>query len=78
MLVMAIALWRARSERAIWITMVVLLAPIATILLIGISQSSGRFNLARDGQGMFQFIVPLCLTVTVQWFLLRRTLRQGR
>ena len=33
MLVMGITLWRARSESAIWIAMLVLLAPIGAILL---------------------------------------------
>jgi hypothetical protein len=78
MLVMGITLWSARTERAIWIAMLVLLAPIALILLIGIVQSGTHINVARDGQGLLQFVVPVCLTVTVQWFLLRRTLRQAR
>jgi len=76
MLVMGITLWRARS--AIWIAMLVLLAPIGAILLIGITQGGSRINLAREAQGMLQFIVPLVLTVVVQWFLLRRHLRQSR
>lgn len=78
MLVMGITLWRTRSENAIWIAMLALLAPIAGILLIGITQSGASINLAREGQGLLQFIVPLCLTVMVQWFLLRRYLRQVR
>jgi uncharacterized membrane protein YesL len=78
MLVMGVTLWRARSERAIWIAMLVLLAPIGAILLIGLTQSGVRINLAREVQGLLQFIVPLCLTVMVQWFLLRRYLRQRR
>jgi hypothetical protein len=78
MLVMGITLWRARSENAIWIAMLVLLAPIAGILLIGIIQNGASINLAREAQGLLQFIVPLCLTIMVQWFLLRRYLRQGR
>ena len=79
MLVMGTTLWRTRSENAIWIAMLVLLTPIAGILLIGITQSGASINLAREGQGLLQFIVPLCLTVVVQWFLLRRYyLRHGR
>lgn len=78
MLVMGITLWRTRSENAIWIAMLALLAPIAGILLIGMTQSGASINLAREGQGLLQFIVPLCLTVMVQWFLLRRYLRQVR
>ena len=78
MLVMGITLWRARSERAIWIAMLVLLAPIGAILLIGIVQGGASINLAREAQGLLQFVVPLCLTVIVQWFLLRRYLRQSR
>jgi uncharacterized membrane protein len=78
MLVMGITLWRARSENAIWIAMLVLLAPIGAILLIGIAQGGASINLAREAQGLLQFVVPLCLTVIVQWFLLRRHLRQSR
>jgi hypothetical protein len=77
MLVMGITLWRARSERAIKIAMFVLLAPIAVILLIGMSQGGGRIDIAREAQGLLQFIVPLCLTVTIQWFLLRHYLRRS-
>ena len=76
MLVMGITLWRARSERAIKIAMIILLAPIAVILLVGITQGGARIDLAREAQGLLQFIVPLCLTVVVQWYLLRRHLRQ--
>lgn len=75
MLVLGITLWRARSERAIKIAMWVLLAPIAVIVLIGFGQVGANFNLARDGQGALQFIVPICLTVTLQWYLLRHYLR---
>ena len=53
----------------------VLLAPIAAIVLIGLSQSGGNINFGRDGQGALQFIVPMCLTVTLQWYLLRYYLR---
>ena len=78
MLVMGITLWRARSERAIKIAMWVLLAPIAVIVLIGFSQVGANINLARDGQGALQFIVPICLTVALQWYLLLHYLRWRR
>ncbi len=78
MLVISFTLWRTRSERAIWIATLVLLAPIGAILFIGIIQGGTSINLAREVQGLLQFIVPLCLTVMVQWFLLRRYLRQRR
>ncbi len=58
--------------------MLVLLAPIGAILFIGIIQGGTSINIAREAQGLLQFIVPLCLTVMVQWFLLRRYLRQRR
>ena len=78
LLVMGITVWRARSEWAIKVAMLVLLAPVVLILLIGMAQSGARFNLGREVQGLLQFVVPLCLTVLIQWYLLRRILRQGR
>src|SRR5688572_12053354 len=45
MLVLGITAWRAGSERALKIAMLVLLAPIALILLVGMTQGGMRVNL---------------------------------
>lgn len=54
-----------------------LAAPGAGILLAGITRSKASINPAREAQGLLQFIVPLCLAAIVQWFPLRRYLRQA-
>jgi hypothetical protein len=78
MLVLGITAWRAGSEQALKIAMLALLAPIALIFLVGMTQGGMRLNLAREFQGLLQFNIPLALTVFIQWYLLRRTLRQSR
>ena len=76
MLLFGFTMWRARSTRALTIVMIVLLAPIAVILAIGIAVTGIHFNLARDGQGLLQFYVPLVLIVAVQWAMLRAYIRR--
>ena len=77
LVVFGVTVWAARTERAIRIAMVVLLTPIALVLLFGMAQKGGgRIDLARELQGMLQFIVPLGLVVVVQWAVLRSYLRR--
>jgi hypothetical protein len=75
-LLFGVTVWRAPSERAIAIAMAALLVPVIGILAIGIMMTGAHFDLARDGQGLLQFYVPLTLIVIVQWAIMRAYLRR--
>ena len=76
MMVFGVTGSRNRSLRQFDVAAAVLVVPVAAVLVYAIIRNGGLghflANFERAARAVFQLYVPLCLTVMVQWALIRR------
>lgn len=78
MMVFGVTASRNRSLRQFDVAAAVLVVPMVAVLVYVIIRNGGLghflANFERGARAVFQLYVPLCLTVLVQWALIRRML----
>jgi hypothetical protein len=76
MVVLGVTAGRRAKGRHLDVAAAILIVPIVVVLVYAIIRNGGLghllANLERAARAIFQLCVPLCLTVTVQWLLIRR------
>jgi hypothetical protein len=76
MVVFGVAAGRGANGRNIDVAAAVLIAPVVAVLVYAIVRNGGLghflANFERAARGICQLYLPLCLTVAVQWMLVRR------
>jgi hypothetical protein len=77
MMVFGVTASRSRTPRRLDAAAAVLVVPVVAVLVYAIIRNGGLghflANFERAARAVFQLYVPLCLTVMVQWALIRRT-----
>jgi hypothetical protein len=77
MMVFGVTASRSPAMRQLDVTAAALVVPVIAVLVYAIIRNGGLghflANFERAARAVFQLYVPLCLTVMVQWALLRRT-----
>ena len=75
-LVFGITAWFARSERALAIAALWLLAPVAAMLLYGVMLEGIPTDFSRELPDLLRCVLSPVLIVAVQWALLRAYMRR--